>query len=522
MDEHNTPQIDPNLTTWLAEFQAEHGRPLRILHVGNIAGNAYLNAKLMRRYGVDAHVMCFDYYHVMGCPEWEDVRLARDHEDDFKPKFYRSDLKRYKRPRWFVQGPLLFSLLYLDAYAKGSWQRFLWWRFLFWAREDAEKWARWVTDVHYFFRYRLCPSRLIKRIKRKLLKISNRGNPPKKIIPRKTRTLNYVKKAQSIVEKFDKLFPERRGRMDYQYICKCLIYPRIWQRVFNHYDLIQCYGASPMFALLYSKKKYVGFEHGTLRNFTGDGEPLHNLIALAYRSASHVFITNGDCLQYAKRLNIKNYSGTIHPIDVDQHRRVITVGNKPYPNSIKKKYQADVLLYCPVRHDWEIKGTDYHIRALPKLCAEIPGRVVLILARWGNDVAKSEALINELNMTEHVKWVDALCRLEMISYLQAADVLLEQMVLPVFGSTSPQSLAAGTPVVMSYKPEYTEWLFSEPAPILSAFNIDEVVLAVKQALDPDWLADFKNKAKKWIDTQHHAARVMNDHLTVYRKLITEV
>ena len=30
---------------WLRAFEKEHGRPLRVLHVGNVANNAYLNAK---------------------------------------------------------------------------------------------------------------------------------------------------------------------------------------------------------------------------------------------------------------------------------------------------------------------------------------------------------------------------------------------------------------------------------------------------------------------------------------------
>ena len=34
---------------WLERFAMEKGRPLRVLHVGNVANNAYLNAKFLRR-----------------------------------------------------------------------------------------------------------------------------------------------------------------------------------------------------------------------------------------------------------------------------------------------------------------------------------------------------------------------------------------------------------------------------------------------------------------------------------------
>jgi len=68
---------------WLREFQRREGRPLRVLHIGNIANNAYINAKIQRRLGIDADVCCYDYYHVMGCPEWEDADFTGDVGDQF-------------------------------------------------------------------------------------------------------------------------------------------------------------------------------------------------------------------------------------------------------------------------------------------------------------------------------------------------------------------------------------------------------------------------------------------------------
>ncbi len=79
MTEQNfVPAADSDLREsleWLRSFQKKHGRALRVLHVGNIADNAYINAKFLRSVGVDAHVLCCDYYHIMATPEWEDVEL---------------------------------------------------------------------------------------------------------------------------------------------------------------------------------------------------------------------------------------------------------------------------------------------------------------------------------------------------------------------------------------------------------------------------------------------------------------
>lgn len=44
---------------------------MRVLHVGNIAKNAYHNAEFLRRRGVEADVLCYDYPPIMGQPEWK-------------------------------------------------------------------------------------------------------------------------------------------------------------------------------------------------------------------------------------------------------------------------------------------------------------------------------------------------------------------------------------------------------------------------------------------------------------------
>ena len=100
------PSGKDNDRTWLAAFGRRHGRKLRVLHVGNIANNAFLNAKFLRQAGVEADVLCYDYYHVMGTPEWEELDLRRPYGDDFKPRFAPADLAGYTRPAWFIQGPL--------------------------------------------------------------------------------------------------------------------------------------------------------------------------------------------------------------------------------------------------------------------------------------------------------------------------------------------------------------------------------------------------------------------------------
>jgi glycosyltransferase involved in cell wall biosynthesis len=138
-------------TAWLEDFERRHGRRLRVLHIGNIANNAYINAKIQRSIGIDADVCCYDYYHVMGCPEWEDADFTGDLGDQFFPDWWAVDLHGFSRPRWFAQGRLATCRSYLLALRRSedTRQRLLWrqLRFEMWLRCRSTHRARLVAAL---------------------------------------------------------------------------------------------------------------------------------------------------------------------------------------------------------------------------------------------------------------------------------------------------------------------------------------------------------------------------------------
>lgn len=105
---------EPPPGTIIAELEAKLGRPLRVLHIGNIANNAYNNARIQRKFGIQSDVICYDYYHVMSCPEWEDGSFTGTAEGNF-PDWFATSLAGWSRPDWFVQGPVDLCLQYLRA-----------------------------------------------------------------------------------------------------------------------------------------------------------------------------------------------------------------------------------------------------------------------------------------------------------------------------------------------------------------------------------------------------------------------
>jgi hypothetical protein len=87
---------------WYSRWTRTKGRPLRVLHLGNIANNAFNNARIQRQLGIDAYVIAYENYHIMACPEWEEAAFEGDLGDPFFPNWKKVDLNGYERPPWFA------------------------------------------------------------------------------------------------------------------------------------------------------------------------------------------------------------------------------------------------------------------------------------------------------------------------------------------------------------------------------------------------------------------------------------
>lgn len=516
------------LRDWLDRFHEQHGRPLRVLHVGNIAGNAYLNAKFLRSVGVDADVLSHSYRHVMSFPEWEDADLRHSHGDDNNPRFSWSDKRRYQRPRWFVDGSLAVAVEKIRS--RWSSNRLSLVR-VFYIRSVLSI-GDFLTDwfgvraagnlVLLFTRPQTFLSKMLnfaRRFKTYGRSTGEQRHAGHQDIAYDSTSETSYKFVRDLCALFEKRFPDRADKLVLQDLHGGFSSSkRDYERMFAPYDVVQCYATFPISALITGKRPYVAFEHGTLRHFTMDDDPLHRLTALAYREADHTFITNGDCLAYAERLGIEDYSPIIHPVNVEQHRQDFS----QEAAQIRAQTRADVLIFCPVRHDYDIKGTDVAIKALPLIKERLPERkVVMILADWGAQVEESRRMVEELGCADNVVWKSSMCRVAMIQHMQASDVVYDQFVLPVFGSTAPQAIAAGRPVIASYVPDETKWLIPEPAPIVSAFTPEELTTRTIECLDPAWLESYQERARDWTDRYHSPKNAIVEHLKVYRRVLAK-
>jgi glycosyltransferase involved in cell wall biosynthesis len=522
-------------------------RPLRVLHIGNIANNAYKNAKLLNEAGLDCDVICYDYYHVMAAPEWEDAEIKGDVKDQFLPDWTAVKLHGFKRPAWFAQGPMFLCLQYLLARRRRQ-QRLaqFWWAALATARFV-------LCNRHCQRLVRVARLLRVSRVARKAwrlfksLLLSTRV-PAGSVAARTGRkgarmptpaaaaaitsdagsrrttvsaawgahgaNESFTDRAELLVAEWQRCFPERPDRLTLEEVQDWAPWYPHWKELFAEYDLVQGYATDPWLALLYGKRPYVAYEHGTIREIPFTPTLQGRITALSYALADGVLVTNGDCFASVPRLNIRNAAAMVHAVD----ERVYFNLNDRDPE-LARRFGCQYLFLCTLRHDWAIKGTDLYLRALPLLAERLGRSFKLLLTRWGVQIEESKALLAELKVEDLVVWMDPLPRRALIRMMKSVDALFDQTALPHFGATAPEGIAAGVPVLMSYDPRSTSAIVKEPAPILAVFSVADVVAQSLKAIDPTWRSQYKQVARRWILENHSARRVVQGHLAMYESCL---
>jgi len=548
-------RLSPENQHWLDDFRQRHGRSPRILHIGNIANNAYNNARLLNEVGLDCDVICYDYYHVMGCPEWEDADISGEFGEQFRPQWRNCSLGGFQRPQWFVQGPLADCIDYLIARSHGHQKH----ADQLWSNLEALNgtqrprtysfgggivslanrakgkiecvFPKILSVLTYFLIGGAVSSRIASACDKGSIATLSRSEIARMLFAwmllgfalcartigapvawLMRRDSDFNTQVACLMRQFDESFPARSDALAANDVEMYRQVSEQWRRLFRNYDLIQAYATDPILPMVAGKRPYIGFEHGTLRSHTLCDEPICRLTSLAYHLADRVFITNGDCIDYARKIGVTRFTPMLHPVD---ERRIAAIAGTDLRHELRVKH----LFLCTLRHDWAIKGTDQYIRALPDLVKALGRDFRVIMTRWGAELERSMALAESLGVGDLIVWSEPLPRRKLIQTLKSVDVLFDQLTLPHFGATAPEGIAAGVPVIMSYDPASTEWLVAEPAPILSARTSTEIVERVLQALDAGWLTDYRRRASTWFDAHHSSRLVVQGHLDAYRKLI---
>lgn len=429
---------------------------MRVLHLGNTANNGYNNAKLQRRLGLEADVI-FDETHAFSQPEWEDG---------------------------FVEGPF-------DEYA---------------ALEDSSRQLGWerpdfvlpTLDPRQSRRFR-GQARLehlawvvgsLPSLRRRHAELREAYAPLRQILGADL-TFGDVLAGERAVW----LHRLRLGKPE---------------PLYAHYDLVQGYAFHALLPLFTPTRPFVAFEHGTLRDEPFAGTPRSRLLALAYRAADAVVITNPDVLPSAQRLGLERYVYVPHPVDE----------TKFTPADATTRETDEFVVFAPARQDWAVKGNDRALHAFAALAKSGVTRPAFALTEWGVDLERSRVLVRSLGLEELVRWTPPFPKRRLVEAYRAADVVVDQFLIPTFGGIAPEAMACGRPVVTAYDPSLHAWCLEEDPPILPAATAAEAFEHLRSlALDEDDRGRIGRAGRAWVERHHGWRLVAERQARLYESLV---
>lgn len=538
---------------WLQEFRRLNGRNLRVLHIGNIANNAYNNAKIQRQRGIDADALSFDYYHIMACPEWEDGAPKKPIKDDMFPDWWRAGLRPgYRRPRWFVQGPLDICVRYLLAQTvRAPSRRFLW---------------RWMT----FERWMLChPSRWTERIRNEVLKRTDRiiqydAGPANGIMwswlgkefqdwskdnagkwPRLARKVGASGRrlaafgrtadiGKGLIRHLDRTQGQRaktRARLealletpgdapsvDWHFNWWYHPYMKLLLR---RYDVVQAYATQTAIPFMFSHA-YIAYEHGTIRSIPFQDTDEGRICMATYRAADAVFVTNTDNLESARKMNLSEERTVALPHAFDSDKLV-----RHMQRSKKSPPPGQAILFTPSRQHWVgadpgwAKGNDLVFHALRQV--RDSGRFCRLQAiEWGAHIDESKKLIEELGIADMVEWLPKMGKRELWDAYLQSHAVIDQFQTPALGGVTFEALMLGRRVLTAIdEAEMTKFFGSTP-PLYNCRSIDDIAKAMIRVID-DLEDDGRDGEKNhlWMQEKHSADTIVKIQVDRYGEVLSE-
>lgn len=507
---------------------------MRTAHAGNIANNAYLIAKFLRRKGEDAHAFHFRSEFIMGHPEWEDADFETE-LDPFDPPDWRSlqFTNGYQRPDWvhYLSGLPHPYELPPDA-PGGPAARVM--AATYSAPTDAPRGALMpklrsiaaALGARYSALARQGQLRPEERAQLYVLGLVRQGIEWS-FLQRVERGLLLNDRLRAIRAELPAINTDSRLAAAGQSIrlrdlAKMPFWPS-YRPMAADFDLVQLYGLeASKGVLLPSSKPFVALEHSTMRSLPFENTVQGRLLALAYKTADACVITNPDTVSSARRLGLQHYRFIPHPLDETKY----APGPSAVREALLRQTGASLLFLCPTRHEWsnafDSKRSDRVIRAFASYSRGDHPRAALVLSRWGRDVRATEQLIDELGIADRVVWRHPMHKLRLLEHYRAADVVLDQFheAVGTFGTVTAEALSCAVPVIMYFNPKVHEWCLPEMPPIQSALTEGEIEQRlIELASDPAHRKQVGDASRAWIVKWHGWERCANDHLEMYREIM---
>lgn len=527
---------------WIEEFRRLHKRKPRILHIGNIANNAYQNAKMLNEAGCECEVLCQDYYHIAGCPEWDDAEITGEIKDQYFPDWKSVNLNGFQRPRWFAQGKGNYCVRYLLARRRGEKAKAeRYWKQLQWQREwyirlnttihpvdnISEHLVFYIANGGYYLiqilhkiylglRYvALAPYYFCKHPNKTIKKYYRR------FILKQAEQVEVNPLLKNLSDEFHRLFPERSfeaSEMMLNYYNNAQYYRELMQE----YDVVIAYADMPILPYLAGIKNYVAFEHGSIRDLPYQRDARGYLMLLSYANAKAIYITNLDCVSSAEYISANTDAEIIYGLHGLDTRRIMQKADAAgkAANTLRTAWQkgdSHPVFFCPSRHSVDpvtgryIKGDEQMIQAVERLADE-GFAFHLILVNFGLDTPSiKETIACNPRLESMVQWIEPLPKAQLLTAYQACDAVLDQFYLPAFGAITIEVLCSGGGALISQKVDdaVMQTFFGEQLPSYLCEKTEDIYFAMRNVIEnPERCRIRAEKGREWVIKHHGRERIV--------------
>lgn len=518
----------------------------KVLHLGNVANYGYNIGKVLQTDTIESHTLNWDYYHFASRPEWEEGEFdSREMGDHYFPNIPGPSVTGFRRPRWYVHGPQRSAALCLIAMNEGKQLRARLIRFLldrhlrrlgdpaYRRRENAWRvstlWQSFCMDLMGDGKgnTQRAIAAAWRVLQERRARPATHEAPPQAAAappappPRPARELPLpVPLATAPAATFDDLveglrreylaaYPHRD--LDPLLLRQFEISRALMQRLFAPYDLVIGYAIDGIWPLM-AGKPYMAYEFGTIRNIPFTDDSQGRLAFLAYRRALRTIVTNSDTEDSAKALGLDHFflphvineSGTPTPAEAEAFRAGLVA-----------RHGGDFFVFHPPRQHWNAardtnwdKGNDHLLRGFASFVRDTAPEARCICVEWGESVADSRRLVEELGIGRNVIWIAPQPHRSMMRYIAACDAVADQFSLSTFGGIPPKAFHLGRPVISCFDPAIHAWCYSEMPPIAAARTAGEIAAALARLhADPEHKAALGEAGRDWYRRHNSNARI---------------
>jgi glycosyltransferase involved in cell wall biosynthesis len=282
-------------------------------------------------------------------------------------------------------------------------------------------------------------------------------------------------------------------------------------RMLRNYELVV--GHAPfakigrMFSRLY-RKPYIIYDAGWIRYLPKDRLGYAEA-RRGYRGAAHILFTNVDTEVMFKEQGYTNQiSYTPFAIDTTKYS----------PTTQEPEH---TVFFHPTRQNWAEKNNNFVIEAFAQYVKH-DSKAKLVMPDWYQqpDFEKSKELVGSLHLDDNVMWVPLEPKNRLIELYRSSTAVLDQFRIGAMGTTTPEAMSCGVPVITYIEPELWLPYHSTSPPVANAKSAKEICdWMLKLSNNPQLRAEIGRREREWILTNCDDRVVARRQLELYCKVI---